>query len=462
MNFNQKVWFLICAFLFLINSSLLYRIRHSPQAHYDRDSYGYVAIAEYFAQTSQLKNPYSDEMPVQTVGYPFFVGILYKLFGIKPEIIIFAQIILSILAGLLIMKTTLLLFGNIAGYISALLWALNLGFLIFSQFFMTEIVLVTLLLVCIYNFLLYMKNDTKINLIISAFFCGLSVAVKPIALLYSIGLCFCLFIFKQERFQTKIKATALFYTIFLVPVLGYMTFNKIMYNTFSVSSLVHENIYVYFLSKLTVHAEGISYTSAMHNILATSKGYSRTNPQRWQQAKQKFWNYVYNHPLLVVKIWLGNVGKTFFGLFSTQLKLFTEPTLQGGDCSFSNTKGSLLVRIKNYIFGNSHSKIIQLIALTEALWNGIRYLLIALAILFLCVTRAYFISYFFIGSIVYLSIITGHDGCGRYRMMFEPFLIILTSYAFCLIYNYRLQLKDQKNLFLKKLLKNFALHTMLC
>ena len=435
MNIHQRLWFLLCVSIFFSCSCILYRAASDEQAHYERDSYGYVAIAENFAQTFQLTHPNSNTMPVQTVGYPLFVGIIFKLFGLHTLPVILAQIILSILSGLLTMKIALLLFGNLSAYISALLWSLNLGFLVFSQFFMTEILLITLLLTCIYNFFLYMIYNNKKALFLSGLFSGCSVAVKPVALLYVIGLCICILIWKKGYLIKKGQEILLFCLIFLVPVMSYMTFNKITYDTFSISSLVNENLYVYFLSKLNVHIYGISYSSAMKNILANYQGFSRTNAKQWDSAKQQFWHHVYTRPLLVAAIWIGNVCKTFLGLFSTQLKLLMEPTLKGGECSFSNTKGSIFSRFQQYIFGHTTSVVVQNVALIEALWNIVRYLLVALALLFLLLDKQYFLFCFFVGSISYFSSITGHDGCGRYRMMFEPLLVLLASLTLSIIYD---------------------------
>jgi hypothetical protein len=45
-----------------------------------------------------------------------------------------------------------------------------------------------------------------------------------------------------------------------------------------------------------------------------------------------------------------------------------------------------------------------------------------------------FCLFFFLSYLFYFSIITGHDGCARYRLMFEFILILLSSYAICRVF----------------------------
>ena len=56
-------------------------------------------------------------------------------------------------------------------------------------------------------------------------------------------------------------------------------------------------------------------------------------------------------------------------------------------------------------------------------------------------SREYFLISFFVLTIGYFAFITGHDGCARYRMMFEGLYIILAAYGLVIIWYW---LKNRK------------------
>lgn len=418
--------------IYLLLTALIYIYIPTPESHLEKDSYGYEKIALNFLNNGRLTPHLENDIPVQTIGYPFFLGLIYRFFGHHWEYVIVIQLLLSIMTGLLIYRIATLLFNELIGYGAFSLWAINLGFLIYPHYLLTEILLVTLLCAFLERFITFLCTRNHFTLCIAGILGGLSVIVKPVALWLFLFLLISLLI--KNNMKSAVITGFLFSFCFYTPVVSYMTYNKIMHNIFSIGPLLQENLFIYVLAKMKVHTEQISYTTALNEVYLPFQQYRRSDPNAWHTNKKSFFTLMKTHPFLLPKLWIHNIIKTYMGLFSTQLKVLLHEELEGGMCSFSNTSGPLFYRFKSYIFGWTSSSILKGIALLEALYNYFRFIFIWLALFYLFLHKQYFLSIFFIVPIAYLSFITGHDGCARYRLMFEPLLIVLTALGIYIMY----------------------------
>lgn len=152
----KNLWLLVFAGLFCLFSWFLYQEVSPVRSHCDIDSSAYLEKGLLFCQTNSFVSP-SQTQPYYTMGYPFFIGLLYKTFGplCHPElvsgstpinIIILFQLLLALLSCFLIARIAQRFFGKQAGIIAAGLFSINLGYLVFTQFILTEMLLSFLLL----------------------------------------------------------------------------------------------------------------------------------------------------------------------------------------------------------------------------------------------------------------------------------------------------------------------------
>lgn len=437
---------LASAIIFIVCSLGLYFLNTEPGAHFDLDSSGYDSIGKHFAEANQLINPANGSViPVQALGYPFFLGIIYKLFGYNLIWVIFFQVLLSLCSIFLLYRIAIMLFGQDVALITVLMSSCNLGFLIYSQFILTEIFLATLLIAAFERLVNYFKNFNTIALGQAGLLYGLSVAVKPVAMFYAI----LLFIFISlyallHQKKLVIQSVCLFVFCFYLPVFGYMLHNKIKFNTFVVAPLLNENIYYYFLAKLIAHERGITWHEGLKVIDKTFEGKDHNDSSRWDNAKNIFNVFVKKKPIFVLRLWLFNVMKTFGGLYTSQLKFLINPSLKGTETSFFSHKGSSNInRFKFYLMHGTNNKMIHIIAFLHLFFALCQYFLVIFALIKLWIDRRYFFVVFLLSSFAYFSLITGHDGCARYRMMIEYFLILLAAFALEEIY---LLIKSKKRL----------------
>ncbi len=424
---HKKESLVVCVsmFIFITLSYLLYQqAAHKPHPHTDVDSKAYINGGELFHQDKSFNR--LGYLPYYTLGYPFFIGMLYTLFNQNNLLIILiAQVLLSLLSGLLIFKTTRQLFGNKPALISSLLFSCNLGFLLFSQFILTEILLAFLLLLFFERFSHFLITKNLVALAGAGFTLGLSILIKPAAIYYPLCLVFFIIIthirHPRESGDPYLKTIALFLIMFYIPIIGYRVHNKITFDSFSIGSLSEVNILFWFFPH--VLAENNNTTSDHER--EQLKKLERTHGLAG--VRSFLWEQINHNPLIVMYAWLKNTFKTWFGLYAANLKILVDPAIFSGQFSFFRMHGSFYDRVKFYVIGNTNLYWVKVVGLLEFLWQSIRYLLVTIGIGYLLHKRQWMLLLFFLSYLSYFSLITGHDGCARFRMMFEGQLIMLSA-----------------------------------
>lgn len=430
-------FFIFCAAIFCLLSALFYWT--SPyEGHFGLDSPGYDCIAQNFAATNRLEDPeLPGVIPIQVVGYSLFLGILYKLFGYHIWLIIIVQVILCLLAIFLMMRLTHRFFSEPITKLVMILSTLNIGFLVFSQFILTEILLMTLLVAWLERFATFWQTK-KINVLLCAsFIFGISTWVKPIALFFMpVWLCFVAYCL-TDLFPLRqvLKFMLLTVATFCVPIILYICHNAFMHNTIQFVPTAKENLYFYFLAKVIAQDKQCAVEDVYPQIFKTFSGKNHNDVARWQTAHKQLTSYVYQKPYLVLSLWLTNCLKTACGLFSTQLKLLVNPAISLKPLSLFSQTGGFSDRLIAYVTDNFSHPLFAGIAIGESIWSIIRLPLIAVGLIWLLYAQP-LLALLFITFSCYCTLITGHDGCGRYRMMFEPILIILAAIGIYLMYTY--------------------------
>lgn len=426
---------IVSLLLFLVLSSCLYYVVPTKNSCFDVDSTGYHRFASHFYTTGQVRDPICPgQAPVQTIGYHVFVGVVYKLLGHSTAAVVVVQILLMMVALWLTFLIALFFFGRRVAGITAFLCAINLGFLVYPQFVLAETLLVTMVLASLERFLSYWKTKKLSALVVAGIVGGCSLIVKPSLLLFLFIAALFILFFPPVRAR-RLLATVVFAGSFLAPLSGYMAYNKITYGYFNLAPMKSLNIYHVFLSKVIARVHGISAEQAEKQIPPFARGNS-LDERGWDGARTLFWQYAHRYPGVCVGVWLENVAKTTFGLYVTQLKLLLNPQLTGGEVSFFKEHGFWWQRAYAYIVNGSPSPWVAVLAVSEAIWSLIRYILALLALIALLYHRRYATVLFFIVFIACGVLITGTDGCCRYRIVVEPMLMMLAALGSVVLCDY--------------------------
>lgn len=394
-------------------------------AHFDLDSPYYVRVAEHFAHTGRLVDPEKPKViPLQTLGYPFFVGTIFKFFGEDFNYVVLLQIVLNICIGFFIFSIAQILFNRSIACIAMFLWSINLGYLVFAQFILTDLLLAFFLIAALWAYVHAWQQQSNFYAGIAGLLYGVSIAVKPVALFYMPFLCVWLFF---ENFIKSWKMILWLLIGFFLPVISYVTYNAYTFNRYIIAPLAQENIHRYFLAYLLAADKKISYQEGKEEVaqLLNHKNYNDENV--WQPARELLKSYCANKPLLVIKVWLWNMLKTLCASYSTQLKLLVNPSLKGAENSFFQKKGTMLEKFYFYLLADFKGSFAYYVALINLLYMVILLVCLPIGFIALLYYRQYQLLLFLLVTIVYFSFITGHDGCARYRLMFEHIYIIMAA-----------------------------------
>lgn len=443
MEITHKYMGILFTLLFLALSLILY-IHVPPGGHKDIDSQAYQEKAELFCKTGQLEEQGTSPIVQQPVGYPLFMGTIYKIFGINEKILIWIQILLTLLAGILLFFATRRLFGPLTAIIAYGLFSVNIGFIVFAQFILAETLMLFFLVLFLERFLYFVKTSKIHSLVVSGASLGISTLVKPGALYFiaPLLLVFVPFVFlsKQNSILKNIGIIAAFTFSFMAPINLHQAHNYFAHGSKNFTPHGNYNLYVCFWGKIRAEQRGETESSRyLTRFREEQKKLSdmiEGNPleeRSWKALKAAFWAAVLKNPFLFIKTWIREMIQTWGGLYTTNLKVLLEPTTKGGDVSFFESKGTFFKKICNYICGGTTSTNIKVIGLMEFLWNILRTLLVIFAMLFLLVRKEWFLFFFFAAYLGYFSLVTGFDGHARYRMMIEFVLIMLSAVSIKLL-----------------------------
>ncbi len=418
MRKNSNLFLVICALPFLLLSFFLYRSVPDPYAHFDQDSVGYDRVAQHFVQTGQLTEPNGD-VPIQPVGYHFFLGLLYKLFGRDFGVVVWVQVLIMLACLWLLFIITNRLFNREIAVAVAALSSINLGFLIYPQFLLAETLALLFLLLFFERFFLFFQTKKVTQLVQAGVILGVSVLIKPLALLFAV-----LLIPVMCVYRYGIKSIVLFLFCFYLPIVGYMTCNYVYHGHFALAPMNSLNMYQCFLSKVIAQVEG-KPKEQVRTVQLAFRGKHAFDEEGWDEGRNLFHRYLKSHPRTFVTVWLKNVAKTVLGLYTTQLKVLLEPDLKGGECSFFKQSGTFFERMWGYISCGTDSGVLKTIGVLETMWMIVRWLLVFFGMVALVYTKYYFVLSVSGLYVFQSALVTGIDGCCRYRVMFEPMLIML-------------------------------------
>ncbi|MCK4265292.1 glycosyltransferase family 39 protein [Candidatus Babeliales bacterium] len=434
---NSK-WLTLFAGIYLCLSALLFFNVPNIKAHFEVDSSIYTNQAENFERYGSFEKPGTVKcLHPYSIGYPIFIVFSRLILGKNYASVIFLQIILALIMIFLTFRIAYYIFSKNIALISAFLVSVNLGFLLYPQLLLSETLICFLLIFALERFISFWVRRQTSLLIMSGFLFGLSITVKASALYLIFLLPIFLIFFLPGVLLKKTTQMLAFFLAFTVPVGSYLYRNKQIYGYYYLKSIDKINLYFYFFPKILEETEGLSYKEAVKKIQKEGR-YSLTeyaSGRGWSGVNKFFIDTIKGCPLLATKIWMKNVFKTFLGLYTNHLKVLIYGDFYFGVCSFFKFSGSVLEKAWKYVSFGTNSKFLIFLGIFEFLTMMFRYLMIVFAFLFLLVERKYLFFLLFSSFIGYFGLITGHDGCGRFRFIFESPLIILSVVGLFVVLN---------------------------
>jgi 4-amino-4-deoxy-L-arabinose transferase-like glycosyltransferase len=175
-----------------------------------KDTLNFKKLTEYQSMSILFWDADALRMP----GYPAFMAFFYKLLGIKPFIVILAQILLSLISVFLTYKICVLFGQKEVGTIAALLYAIDIHSIYVSNLLLTETLFVALLTIGIYYFVKAVIKKGLTEIMISSFFIGAAALTRGVLSLYPLIIIAIILLCTKANLYWKIKAVTAHVLIF--------------------------------------------------------------------------------------------------------------------------------------------------------------------------------------------------------------------------------------------------------
>ncbi len=404
-----------------VAENLIYHHSFAPS----KDTIKLSAFTESLAPSYLMWYPDGWMMP----AYPVFIAAIYSITGIKPYIVIFVQILLSLISVVLVFRICILVFENKRiSTIAALLFAIDFHSIYMANEMLTDTLFSLLFLLSIYYFLKGMQNGKLPIFYIGALFMGLACLTRLLVLIYPVILIVILLVFCKQTIRWKFKAI-LSYFLVLSIVSGIWSFrNYNQYGRFQLTTHGGWTLLFYYASftKQKVTHENLDSVRVSFQREADSLGFRKSNNifDQSEIYKKVASNYIREHKGIYIVtnlkgcinmfLALGNMGMaTTFGWNSKiPQESFAEVSVQRVMKNFS-------INIRETLLG-----ILILVVL------AIQYFGAIYGIIKLFSNRNFMIVSLILLTVFYFAGVSGVLGTYRFKLPIIPFICIAAGYGY--------------------------------
>ncbi len=388
------------------------------------DSYAYnllgVNIAQHGYYTPNGGEPGLSRAP----GYPVYLAAVYKLFGVKPAIALFLQIVLSGLIPIFLYMNTELLFSKRVARIASVLSIVEPVSIIYANMLLSETLFVVFLLLSTYFFIKSLKNKNTTALLMSAITAGIGAYFRPVILYLPLAYAFMYISVSWLSFKDRIKYALGIVLITGLTVLPWITRNYIVDRYKGFCSIQDINLYYWRAAGVISDMEHLPLREVQDRLKqAVPSGLSLAN--EYQFLRDKAVSVIIRHPYSYLKVMLkGSINMLLSPERYAVFKLADiKPRFLG-----IMWQGHSIHQALNMLM--SDPVIVSSVVMYQLLFTIIIGLLIAIGMLIIAgegFIKELLIMLFIIAYFVAVS--AGPEAEPRFRLPVLPYMLIIAAFA---------------------------------
>ena len=444
---NQLVFFFLIALI--IRGIFFFNIIENRKVIFQPDSRMYTSLAEGIKQHGSLCYPDSPGKPdvERMPGYPIFLFLILGLFGNNFLAVIIIQIIIDSLSCALVYCLGERLWEG-AGNLSALIACLNMGMITYSHFILSDslfLFIFLLIILCLMTFLREPNWQTAVALGVGI---GLAAYIRPVIIYFPFFLFpfIFLYIFIKEDapFLSAVGKAALPVVVFIMIMSPWMIRNYKHYGNFKLTCQAGEHLLQYIVPFSWQYSRGIPFIEGMKKangafekkILEAGVDLQKISPfEKSELMVAMALDYLKEEPkAAIIKSWMMGMAKNLFSPAIIDLSYL----LNIERPHFFYSKGKTLFE-RGFNFIHSMPGFFGWTVVVS-----IAFLLLARLIqlygLFINVRHNKWEGMVLLLLVTYFLFVSGPVGYAKYRLPFEPILIILMTIgikSFPLLYKRR-------------------------
>lgn len=423
---NKLILLFILAAVFGLTLSFIFRQKINPSALFI-DSWAYKEIALNITQNGSFSDPNQPEPNnFRAPIYPLWLAFIYLLLGSFSFAVPIGIIIFSFTAPLtyLIAKE---IFNEKIAFLSGLLVAFEPWAAFLTGTIMSEHLFMPIFMASIYLLIKYLKLNLPKFLYLSAGFLGISAITRP-NVLYIFPI-FLIFVILKNRSAKSFKNAALAILTFIIVVFPWLLRNKIVLDTWQITSVQGFSLYVENFNYFQVYLGNFnSLDEGYERAYKITKGFSVTSKEGSEILMKEAVGGIKNNLFSYVKISALSLPKFFIKNSYSSLGYYL------GLKDFK-IQSQVLGLIKQGNFSGVWNKIInaswgeRILLSSGAVWPAITiFFLIGVIIAFL--NRQFMKT----GIFCILFIVFYFDGIthlmtelARFRIQAQPFIFMFSS-----------------------------------
>lgn len=364
----------------------------------------------------------------RTPGYPFFVAIVYSIFGSQPYTAIFIQIFLNLTSIVLLYKIGKELFSEKAGFIAAVLFSLDLHHIIFIYYILTETIYTTVFLAALLFYIKAIKTSNLKFFILTGLIYGISTLIRPISQYYIGGIFLFTLLWYFKEWKNGVRFSLILMSAYFFAVAPWCLRNYSEYGHFALSNIKGYNLLFwnasYYESKRL--QQPIDTVNANFKTELQKMGWrSDANPFDKEKydgelankiIKAHFGDYLKTHLVGTVKIHLSVGTQSLTEVLHIPAKKFSEEE------KYNN---GVVALVRKFFAEKTIYEI--LLGLFVAVFLAIVYFFAGTGIWRMVKEKQTLLMLFLLGSAGYFALISGIISYARYRLPSMPFYILLAS-----------------------------------
>ncbi|MCL4477738.1 MAG: glycosyltransferase family 39 protein [Deltaproteobacteria bacterium] len=428
---NKGTGFLFFVFLFYVAIRLVpfFFVFDHTNRFFQFDSYDYNELGQNIAL-----HGYYVPKPVEpglrrSPGYPVYLAIIYRLFGVNPAIALFFQIILSGFIPIFLYLNARLLFSKSIGAIASVISIFEPVSIIYSNMLLAETLFVLFLLMSTYFFIRSLKSYNLTFIAISSMCAVITAYLRAIDMYIIFVFAFLYLINQHLTLGERIKSMGFFIIIFIALIIPWFVRNYEVYGYKGFCSIQDTNLYNYRAAGVVSEIQGISLKDAQSQLeKEVPEGLSLA--QTYQFYRDHALRIILHHPYAYLVVMLkGSINMLLSPERYTLFKL-----------------SGIKPRLLNFMWqGHSMTKALKMILADpplivamisyQIMFNGLLLLFVFIGIIVLAGEGYYKELLFLLTIMSYFVVLSaGPEAEPRFRLTTLPYEIITASVAIASMY----------------------------
>lgn len=380
---------------------------------------------------------------VRTPAYPLFVALIYSISSCNVWLILFIQILLSLVSVLLVYKIAIIFFSHKIALLSALFFAIDTTQAASTLELYTETLFVLLFLISIYYLCVGIKDNRFILNCLSAIFLGIATLVRPILSMFPFVVVIVILLLNNFKLRIRIIQSVTFILFFFITISPWLLHNYLKYGEAKLTSISGYNLLYYNAAYTEAQKTGMTIEEVRNNFnnIVVKRGVDTTNLSFLNYNNMNAFKnsqvfadvakeYIKDNYVLYGKVHMMGIINMFSDIGTKKITSILH-------LRNNNSTGGpgIVTSINNFLQKKSIAVI--LIAFILGSYLLINYIF-SLYGIFEMIGRKEVVLILFILIILYFSVLTGVVGYDRYRIPFMPFINILAASGLTRFYNKRI------------------------